>query len=106
MSDRHDFIVEVRDAGRKFLDSAIPVLAAQRAETAVDLYEPVDDEVFGGLFARVFRFLQTFVLDYHLWADDLGRVVLRMMLEAVFYLRFLAEMNKPELFLAFQKYGI
>src|SRR5439155_17607879 len=40
------------------------------------------------------------------WADDLGRVVLRLMLESLFYLRFLTEQNRPELFLAFQKYGI
>jgi hypothetical protein len=106
MSERHAFIVEFRNCGRKFLDSAIPVLEAQRAAAQIDLYEPVADEVVGGLFARVFRFLQTFVLDYHLWADDLGRVILRMMLEAVFYLRFLSEQNQPELFLAFQKYGI
>ncbi len=106
MSERQDFIVGFRNCGRKFLDSAIPVLKAQRAATKVDLYEPVADEVVGGLFARVFRFLQTFVLDYHLWADDLGRVVLRMMLEAIFYLRFLSEQNQSELFQAFQKYGI
>jgi len=106
MSERQDFIVGFRNCGRKFLDSAIPVLEAQRAVTKVDLYEPVADEVVGGLFARVFRFLQTFVLDYHLWADDLGRVVLRMMLEAIFYLRFLSEQNQSELFQAFQKYGI
>ncbi len=106
MSERHDFIVHFRDCGRKFLDSAVPVLEAQRNSAKIDLYEPVADEVVGGLFARVFRFLQTFVLDYHLWADDLGRVVLRMMLEAVFYLRFLSEQNQSELFLAFQRYGI
>jgi hypothetical protein len=106
MSDQPDFIIGYRECGRKFLESVIPVLEAQRAYAKVDLYDPVGDEVFGGLFARVFRFLQTFVLDYHLWADDLGRVVLRMMLEAVFYMRFLAEQNQPELFLAFQKYGI
>ncbi len=106
MAKPYDFIPGFRDCGRRFLDSAIPVLEAQRAEAKVDLYEPVADEVLGGLFARVFRFLQTFVLDYHLWADDLGRVVLRMMLEAVFYMRFLTEQNQTELFLAFQKYGI
>jgi hypothetical protein len=80
------------------------VLESQRAEARINLYEPVADEVMGGLFARVFRFLQTLVLDYHLWADDLGRVVLRMMLESVFYMRFLAD--QPELFLAFQNCGI
>jgi hypothetical protein len=106
MSARSDVITIFRDSGRKFLDSVIPVLEQQRASANVDLYEPVVDEVLGGLFARVFRFLQTFVLDYHLWADDLGRVVLRMMLEAVFYMRFLTIENEPELFLAFQKYGI
>ena len=106
MSDQRDFIVGFRDCGRKFLDSAIPVLEAQRTEAHVDLYEPVGDEVCGGLFARVFRFLQTFVLDFHLWSDDLGTVVLRMMLESVFYLRFLAQLDNPELFLGFQKYGI
>ena len=50
--------------------------------------------------------MQTFVLDYHLWAEDLGPVVLRMMLEAIFYMRFLSEQNRSELFLEFQKYGI
>jgi hypothetical protein len=106
MSDHQAFIVESRNSGRKFLESAIPVLEAQRTAAKIDLYEPVADEVVGGLFARVFRFLQTFVIDYHLWADDLARVVLRMMLEAVSYLRFLSEQNQPELFLAFQRYGI
>jgi hypothetical protein len=106
MSERQDFIVGIRNCGRKFLDSAVPVLEAQCAAANQDLYEPVADEVMGGLFARVFRFLQTFVLDYHLWADDMGRVVLRMMLESIFYLRFLADQNQSELFLAFQRYGI
>jgi hypothetical protein len=106
MSDREDFIVGMRHCGRQFLEASIPTLKAQRAEAKVDLYEPVGDEVLGGLFARVFRFLQAFVLDYHLWADDLGRVVLRKMLEAVFYMRFLSQQKKPELFLAFQQYGI
>jgi len=106
MTEQIKFISGFRDAGRKFLDAAVPVLEAQRAESKVDLYEPVPDEVLGGLLARAFRFLQTFVLDYHLWADDLGRVVLRMMLETVFYMRFLTEQNQPELFLAFQTYGI
>jgi hypothetical protein len=106
MTEDFGFIVELRSCGRKFLESAIPVLEIQRASATVDLYEPVADEVVGGLFARVFRFLQTFVLDYHLWADDIGRVVLRMMLESLFYLRFLSEQNQLELFLAFQKYGI
>jgi hypothetical protein len=106
MSERHDFIVGFRNCGREFLDSAVPILEAQRGSANVELYEPVVDEVIGGLFARVFRFLQTFVLDYHLWADDLGRVVLRMMLETNFYLRFLSNQNQSELFLAFQRYGM
>jgi hypothetical protein len=102
----NEMISELRQCGRDFLATAIPVLEEQRSAAAVDLYEPVADEVIGGLFARVFRFVQVFVLDYHLWADDLGSVVLRMMLEAVFYLRFLSERNEPTLFLAFQRYGI
>jgi hypothetical protein len=106
MSESHDFIVGFRNCGREFLDSAVPILEAQRGSANVELYEPVADEVIGGLFARVFRFLQTFVLDYHLWADDLGRVVLRMMLETNFYLRFLSNQNQSELFLAFQRYGM
>jgi len=106
MSARSDSIAIFHDCGRKFLDSVIPILEQQRASAKIDLYEPVADEVLGGLFARCFRFLQTFILDYHLWADDLGRVVLRLMLESVFYMRFLALQNKLELFSAFQKYGI
>jgi Family of unknown function (DUF5677) len=106
MDDRQELIVAFRQCGRTFLASAIPLLETQRSDAKVDLYEPVTDEVMGGLFARVFRFLQTFVLDYHLWAEDLGTVVLRMMLESVFYMRFLSRQNQPELFLAFQRYGI
>ena len=60
-------------------------------------------EVMGGLFARVFRFLNTFLVDVHLWAVDLGHVVLRMMLESVFYMRFLSTHNQPELYLEFQR---
>lgn len=106
MTSREDFIVHYRNCGRKFLDAAIPALEQQRSQARVDLYQPVTDEVLGGLFARVFRFLQTSVLDYHLWADDLGNAVLRMMLESVFYMRFLAEENDTNLFSAFQEYGI
>lgn len=101
-----EMIRELRDRGRKFLSAAIPVLEEQRAAAKVDLYEPTPDEVLGGLFARVFRFLQTVVLDYHLWAEDLGRVVLRMMLEALFCMRFLSQNSQAESFLAFQRYGI
>jgi len=106
MTELLGFIAASRDCGRSFVDAVVPVLESQRTEAKVDLYNPTADEVIGGLFARTFRFLQTFVLDFHLWADDLGRVVLRLMLESLFYLRFLTEQNRPELFLAFQKYGI
>jgi hypothetical protein len=75
-------------------------------ETKIDLYQPIADEVLGGLFARVFRFLNTFLLDFHLWAVDMGHVVLRMMLESVFYMRFLSTQNQTDSFLEFQRYGI
>ena len=99
MASDRSFIPKFRDSGRKFLNAAIPILEQQRAETAVDLYQPVRDEVLGGLFARVFGFLQTFVLDFHLWADDLGQVVLRMMLESVIYMKFLAAENGSDAYL-------
>jgi hypothetical protein len=89
MTELLGFIAASRDCGRSFVDAVVPVLESQRTEAKVDLYNPTADEVIGGLFARTFRFLQTFVLDYHLWADDLGRVVLRLMLESLFYLRLL-----------------
>ena len=75
MIDRRDFIVRTRDAGRDLADQLIQVLEEQSEMASLGLYEPVEDEVLGGLFARVFRFLHTFILDYHLWADDFGRVV-------------------------------
>jgi len=106
MSERQELIVKYRQAGRNFLNTAIPLLEAQRDSAKISLYQPIADEVMGGLFARVFRFFQTFSLDYHLWAVDMGRVVLRMMLESVFYMRFLSTHNQPELYLEFQRYGI
>jgi hypothetical protein len=106
MTERIDYILALRNCGRVFVDTAIPVLEKQQAAAITDLYDPVEDEVIGGLFARIFRFLQTLVLDYHLLAEDLGRSVLRMMLESLFYLRFLIEQNQHELFQEFQKYGI
>ena len=101
-----DYIVQSRLCGRALLDAAIPILEQQRAEARANLYDPTPDEVIGGLFARTFRFLQTFVLDYHLWAEDLGQVILRMMLESLLYLRFLDNQNQVELYGEFQKYGI
>jgi hypothetical protein len=83
-----------------------PFSISKRAEARIDLYEPTADEMIGGLFARVFRFLQIFVLDSNLWADDLGRIILRGMLESVFYLRFLAKQDQDDMFLQFQRYGI
>jgi hypothetical protein len=88
------------------LAAAIPLLEAQRDEAKIDLYQPIADEVLGGLFGRVFRFLNTFLLDFHLWAVDLGHVVLRVMLESVFYMRFLSTQDQTNLYLKFQKYGI
>lgn len=106
MSEPLDLIRGLVACGRTFVDGVVPILEAQRSEARTSLYDPVADEVIAGLFARTFRFLQTFVLDYHLWADDLGRVVLRLMLESVFYLDFLMDRGQPEMFVAFQKYGI
>jgi hypothetical protein len=106
MSKRSHLIGELVAYGRIFADAVVPILEGQRSEARISLYDPVADEVIGGLFARTFRFLHTFVLDYHLWADDLGRVILRLMLESVFYLDFLVDQDQPEMFLAFQKYGI
>jgi hypothetical protein len=62
MSGSHDFIVGFRNSGRKFLDSAIPVLEMQRDAATVDLYEPAADEVVGGLFARVASFRPSFLI--------------------------------------------
>lgn len=106
MSDLITKIEGMRKCGRVFIDAVVPVLEEQRGEAKVDLYNPVADEVIGGLFARTFRLLQTFVLDFYIWADDLGQIVLRLMLESVFYLRFLISHNQLEMFLEFQKYGI
>ena len=106
ISERQELIFKCRQAGRNFLNTAIPLLEAQRDAAKISLYQPIADEVMGGLFARVFRFFQTFLLDYHVWAVDMGRVVLRMMLESVFYMRFLSTHNQPELYLEFQRYGI
>jgi hypothetical protein len=88
MNERQQLIVRYRQLGRDFLNAAIPLLEAQVKQAKPDLYDPVADEVLGGLFARVFRFLHTILLDYHLWAVDMGSVILRMMLESVFYMRF------------------
>jgi hypothetical protein len=106
MSENYDFIKSLRTNGRRFLDAVVPVLETQRSEAEIDVYQPVSDEVMGGLFARIFRFLQVFVLDYHVLADDLGRVILRMMLESLFYLRFLSRQEGVAACLAFQQYGI
>ena len=99
-------IEKYRQCGRDFLTAAIPLLETQRESASVDLYDPVADEVIGGLFARVFRYLDTFLLDYHLWASDLGCVVRRMMLESLFYMHYLTKQDKVELFQSFQTYGI
>jgi Family of unknown function (DUF5677) len=106
MNEIQEVIVKHRGAGRNFLNASIPLLEGQRSQAKVDLYQPVADEVVGGLFARVFRYFQTILIDFHLWAEDLGPVVLRMMLESVFYMRFLERQSQPELYLAFQQYGI
>ena len=106
MTERQEMIVKLRHCGRKFLDAAIPLLESQRIQANIDLYEPEADEVLGGLFARVFRYCQTFLLDYHLWSVDLGQAVLRMMLESVFYMNFLSYHNEHPMYVAFQRYGI
>jgi hypothetical protein len=106
MNEQQSTIIKYQQCGRAFLDAAVPLLKSQRAAAPVDLHEPVADEVVGGLFARIFRFLQSFLLDYHLWADDLGCVVRRMMLESLFYMRFLIKHNQAEMFMLFQTYGI
>jgi Family of unknown function (DUF5677) len=106
MTERQDMIVKFRHCGRNLLDVAIPLLEGQRAQADLDLYQPEADEVLGGLFARVFRYCQTFLLDYHLWAVDLGQVVLRMMLESVFYMTFLSNHDEHEIYVAFQRYGM
>jgi hypothetical protein len=65
-TERQVLITKYRQAGRNFLAAEIPLLEAQRDEAKIDLYQPIADEVLGGLFGRVFRFLNTFLLDFHL----------------------------------------
>jgi hypothetical protein len=78
-----DLISDLRDCGRHFVDESTAVLESQLNRAEIDLYDPDSDEVLAGLFAREFRFLQVMVLDYHVLAGDLGRVILRMMLESL-----------------------
>jgi hypothetical protein len=106
MSDHSQDIAKFQQGGRDFIVAAIPLLEAQREMARVDLYQPIADEVIGGLFARVFRLLHVLMVDPNLWSVDLGSVFRRMMLESVFYMRFLSKQNTPEAFLAFQLYGI
>ena len=107
MSERQlKLITSLRQCGREFLGSAIPIVSSQAETVHVDLHDPLVDEVVGGLFARVFRFLQTMVLDYHLLSQDLGQAVLRMMLESLIYLKFLITQKNLDVFAEFKKYGI
>jgi len=62
MSNRHEFIAAFRDCGREFLDSIIPVLESQRAEATINLYDPVADEVMGGLFSGCSAFCRRLFL--------------------------------------------
>jgi hypothetical protein len=101
-----DLVTAVRDAGRDFVDRAKPIVQGQRLTAKFDPYDATADEVIGGLFARMFRLLQVFVLDFHVWADDLAKCILRMMLETLIYLKYLVSENKAELYLEFKKYGI
>jgi hypothetical protein len=97
--------MKLRQCGRDFIDHATPVLQLQSQNAKSDLYDPTADHVLGGLFARQYRFLQTYVLDFHVWAADLGRVILRMMVETLIYLKYLSS-NSPDECREFVKYGI
>lgn len=107
MSDgRSELIARLRQCGRDFVDQATPVLKRQRGLAPIDLYDPVADHVVSGLFARQYRFLQTYVLDFHIWAVDMGRIVLRVMLETLIYLKYLTFKDDLEQFREFVKYGL
>lgn len=106
MNKRQEMIVAIRQYGREFLEAAVPLLEGQVTQAKGDLYQPVADEVLGGLLARVFRLLQVMLIGYHLWAEDLSRMILRCMIESIFYMKFLVGQDSPEAYLDFQRYGI
>lgn len=101
-----NFIVNLRKLGRKTVDESETVLNRQIKSLDQNIFEPEEDEIINGLFFRIFRFFRTFILDYHLLADDIAQIILRTMMESYIYLAYLLQENKHELFLEFKKYGI
>jgi hypothetical protein len=101
-----DPVVMMQHYGIELCEALETVLTQQSQQVHRNLYSPVADEVTNGLLSRNFRLLQSMVTDYQFWSDDLGKVVLRMMLESLIYMKYLVSENSEEQFMAFQQYGI
>jgi hypothetical protein len=75
-------------------------------EVNPDLAEPTRAEVLSGLLARQARFSSAVVRDPHLWSLDIGRIVLRCMVDTYITLRWLAEKGSTDDFESFVEHGL
>ena len=71
----------------------------------VDIYDPRKDEVLLGLFARTSRLLVLFLEDPHLWARDVGSILLRCLADTAITFVYLAKKGTGRDFERFIEYG-
>jgi len=72
----------------------------------IDISNPIRDEVLGGLIARQARLAGSIITNDSLWTLDLGRIILRCMVDTHITLTWLIKEGKQEDFEKFIEYGL
>jgi len=72
----------------------------------IDISNPIKDEVLGGLIARQARLASVIISNDILWTLDLGRIILRCMVDTHITLAWLIKKGKEEDYDNFIEYGL
>lgn len=70
-----------------------------------DLYDPLRDEILGGLYARAARLYCLICELPPLWSRDVGGIIVRCLADTAITFAYLAKCGNDELFRRFKEYG-
>jgi len=99
-------ITDLLRVGSDFRLAVVKEVTADWTRARIDLSAPLKSEVLGALLARQVRFATAVAGSPDLWAVDVGRIVLRCMVDTHITLAWLIRQGTNESYNAFVEYGL
>lgn len=97
---------ELMELGFIYKDELFQEIKDKWYSSKIDLSQPNKSEILGGLIARQGRLTSSIATDYNLWSMDLGRIVLRCMVDTHITLAWLTKNGGEREYKQFVTYGL